>query len=119
MEYNPFLPEVRDNPYPYYAYLRQHAPVYQVPSLRGWAVSRYEDVLSVLKNPQAFSSTAFISFIAGDLSPYSPEAPPFLGMDPPDHTRLRKLTNRAFTPRCIASLGRPICARPSDNSSNP
>lgn len=42
MDYNPFLPEVQQNPYPYYAYLRQHAPVYHVPGLGFWAVSCYE-----------------------------------------------------------------------------
>ena len=104
MEYNPFLPEVRENPYPYYTYLRQHAPVYQVPGVGFWVISRYDDVLSVLKNPQVFSSAVLTAFLAGDLTPFSPEAPAFISTDPPDHTRLRKLVNRAFTPRRIASL---------------
>ncbi len=102
MEYNPFLPEVRDNPYPYYAYLREHAPVYQVPDF-GWMISRYDDVLSVLRNPRVFSSVNLLGSM-GDLNPFPPAAPPLSGSDPPDHTRLRKLANRAFTPRRIASL---------------
>ena len=108
MDYNPFLPEVQDNPYPYYAHLREHAPVYQVPGVGFWAVSRYEDVLSALKNPQMFSSTIFSSAFTGDLNPWPPEAPPLLDYDPPDHTRLRKLANRAFTPRRVANLERHI-----------
>ena len=76
MDYNPFLPEVRENPYPYYADLRQHAPVYQVPGTEFWAVSRYDDVLSILKTPQVFSSTILVSSMFGDVTPYSPEAPP-------------------------------------------
>jgi len=104
MEYNPFLPEVRENPYPYYAYLRQHAPVYQVPGVGFWSVSRYEDVFSILKNPQMFSSTIFMDAFLGDLNPFPPEAPAIVAYDPPDHARLRKLVNRAFTPRRIASL---------------
>jgi len=104
MEYNPFLPEVQANPFPYYAYLREHAPVYQVPGAGFWAVSRYDDVLFIVKNPQIFSASILISALMGDLNPWPPEVPPMVAMDPPDHTRLRKLVNRAFTPRRIASL---------------
>lgn len=104
MDYNPFSAEVRENPYPYYTYLRQHAPVYQVPGTSFWAVSRYEDVFSILKNPQVFSSATFFAALTGDLNPFSPEAPAMISMDPPSHTRLRKLVNRAFTPRRVASL---------------
>ncbi|MGH8005762.1 MAG: cytochrome P450, partial [Candidatus Binatia bacterium] len=60
MEYNPFLPEVQQNPYPYYAYLREHAPVYQVPGVGFWVITRYDDVFWSFKNPQAFSSAGFI-----------------------------------------------------------
>ncbi|MGH7965538.1 MAG: cytochrome P450 [Candidatus Binatia bacterium] len=104
MEYNPFLPEVRENPYPYFAYLREHAPVYQVPGAGFWAVSRYDDVLSIVKNPHLFSSTIIVAGLVGDLQPWSPEAPAMIAIDPPDHTRLRKLVNRAFAPRRIAGL---------------
>lgn len=104
MEYNPFLPEVQQNPFPYYTYLRHHAPAYQIPGMGLWAVSRYDDVMKVLRTPQVFSSGGFFSFFMGDLDPFLPQAPPILGVDPPDHTRLRKLVNRAFTPRRVASL---------------
>jgi cytochrome P450 len=49
MDYNPFSPEVWENPYPYYAYLRHHAPIYEVPGVGLWAISRYDDVYSVLR----------------------------------------------------------------------
>lgn len=103
MEFNPFLPEVVENPFPYYSYLRQHAPVYQVPGVGFWVVSRYDDVLSLLRNPQLFASNLFAG-VAGDLNPFPPEAPGLLDTNPPVHTRLRKLVNRAFTPRRVASL---------------
>lgn len=103
MEYNPFLPEVKDNPYPYYADLRRQAPVYQVEATGFWVVSRYNDVLYVLKNPQLFSSSVLIAALLGDLNPV-PEAASLIASDPPVHTRLRKLVNRAFTPRIIADL---------------
>lgn len=104
MDYNPFVPEVRENPYPYYAYLRQHAPVYQLEGVGFWAVSRYDDVLPIFKNPQVFSSADFYDLLFGESNPFTPEAPALTSCDPPVHTRLRKLANRAFTPRRIASL---------------
>src|SRR5713101_3536984 len=105
MDYNPFLPEVKQTPYPYYAYLREHAPVYQIPGVGFWAISRYDAVFSILRNPQLFSSAILaVAMTGGDLSPWPPETPPIISMDPPDHTRLRKLVNRAFTPRRVASL---------------
>jgi cytochrome P450 len=104
MEYNPLLPEVKDNPYPYYAYLRQHAPAYQIESLGFWALSRYDDVDFVLKNPKLFSSATLTRTLIEDLEPV-PEVPSMVSSDPPEHTRLRKLVNKAFTPRIIRSLG--------------
>jgi len=104
MDYNPFLPEVQYNPFPYYAYLREHAPVYQVPGVGFWAISRYEDVLAILRDPHLFSSGGFVSAVVGESNPWPPEAPAMLEIDPPEHTRLRRLANRAFTPRRIANL---------------
>jgi cytochrome P450 len=103
MEYNPLLPEVQENPYPYYAYLRQHAPVYWVASLECWALSRYADVDYAVRTPQLFSSAGFIATIFGDMNPV-PEVPWMLDLDPPDHTRLRKLVNKAFTPRLVSAM---------------
>src|SRR5438128_121738 len=94
MEYNPYSPQVQQNPYPYYAYLRQHVPVYQIPEVGFWAVSRYQDILSILKNPQIFSSAAHSPTMFGESNPFAAEAPALIGTDPPEHTRLRKLVNR-------------------------
>lgn len=104
MDYNPFLPEVMENPYPYYAQLRQHTPVYHIEPL-GWHVlSRYDDVAYALKNHQLFSSAMlFASTSLGDLNPV-PEAANIISCDPPIHTRLRALVNKAFTPRIVADL---------------
>jgi len=103
MDYNPFAPAVKENPYPYYAYLRCHAPAYRVEPFGFWAISRYEDVDYVVRNPQLFSSAALMTVMLGDLNPV-PEAPSLISSDPPVHTRLRKLVNRAFTPRLISAL---------------
>jgi len=93
---NLLAPEVRANPYPLYARLRQHAPVSQVDPGGIWAVARYEDVMYVLKHPQLFSSEGFRqAYRPAWISNY-PLADSALVMDPPRHTRLRGLINRAF-----------------------
>lgn len=103
MNYDPHLPEVRANLYAHYAYLRDQAPVYWVESLNAWAVSRYDDVVYILKNPQLFSSSAFFDQLLGEFDPV-PESPWMITSDPPAHTRLRKLANKGFMPGMIRNL---------------
>lgn len=106
MDYHPLDPEVVRNPYPSYARLRREAPVCRTP-LGFAAISRYDDILDVLRRPQTFSSSAMGDLING-VKALSPEdlgqGETLLGSDPPVHSRLRKIVNRAFTPRRIASL---------------
>jgi cytochrome P450 family 109 len=103
MEYNPVSPEVQENPYPYYAFLREHHPVAWIEPVRSWILSRYEDVDYAIKNAQIFSSAKWIGQSLGDLNPV-PEVPWMIETDPPDHTRLRKLVGKAFTPRMVSVL---------------
>jgi cytochrome P450 len=103
MDFNPLANEVKQNPYPYYAHLRDQAPVYWVESLQAWAVSRYRDVADVAKNTQLFSSAPIIPAILGDQNPV-PEVSWLISADPPAHTKLRRLVNKAFTPRMVAAL---------------
>jgi cytochrome P450 len=103
MDYNPLAPEVQANPFPFYTQLRHHAPVRWVEPLQAWMVSRYRDVDYAIRNPQLFSSVGFSTQALGDLNPV-PDAQWILEMDPPNHTRVRKLVNRAFTPRLIKAL---------------
>jgi cytochrome P450 len=97
VEFNPFSPEAREDPYPGYADLRANHPVHEFGPFH--LVSRYDDVLQVMKNPALFSS-------AGMGAPLVAGRPTqtVVSSDPPDHTRLRNLVNRAFTPRMIAAL---------------
>jgi cytochrome P450 len=99
MNYNPFLPEVKANPYPYYAQLRDEAPVYQIEGLGILAISRYDDVLFAINHPELFSSEGFSNTNINDQP-----AKMMIFSDPPDHTRLRNLVNRAFTPKMVADL---------------
>jgi cytochrome P450 len=103
VNYNPLSPAVQDNPYPYYVELRDKAPVAWIESMQGWAVSRYADVDFILRHPRLFSSALWNETASGDLVPV-PEAPGLLSMDPPDHTRMRKLANKGFTPRLIRAM---------------
>lgn len=103
MDYNPLTPEVQADPFPYYATLRQHDPVAWIEPLRCWAISRYQDVDYAIKNPQLFSSAQWIRQALGALNP-APEVPWMIESDPPDHTRLRKLVSKAFTPRMVNLL---------------
>src|SRR5207248_3097333 len=68
-----------------------------------WTFSRYADVDFALCNPQIFSSAKWLAQSIGDLNP-APEVPWMIESDPPDHTHLRKLVNKGFTPRMVVRL---------------
>ena len=58
IDYEPFSPHTRANPYGYYRELRQHAPLYWAEQAEAWFVSRFDDVLSLLTQPPHFSPDA-------------------------------------------------------------
>ncbi len=97
IEYNPFATAVKENPYPYYAWLRREHPVYYNPHFDIWALSRYADIEAAARHPEVFSS-------AQGVGPDRGEGTSMLVQDPPVHTRLRKLVSKAFTPRMIERL---------------
>jgi len=102
---NLLAPEVRANPYPFYAQLRSEAPVCQIDPGGRWAITRYEDVLYVLKNPRLFSSIAIQKSTQPPwLGRHNPFSESMFTMDPPEHGRLRSLVSRAFTPGVIAHM---------------
>lgn len=109
LAYDPFAMEFRKDPYPHYARLREESPVSYSESARMWVVARCEDVVEVLKQPALFSSDAMASILAvgasGEGAPAPGGAPLMPGnlvtYDPPEHTRLRTIVNRAFTPRRV------------------
>jgi len=96
MSFDLFSPEVRSNPYPHYARLRAEAPVSRCDDF--WVVSRFAEAVEVLSNPLDFSS-------AQSVGPDKiPGVPMMLTCDPPQHTRLRSIVGKAFTPRMIAQV---------------
>ena len=103
VEFNPTLPEVQQDPYPWYRRLRDEAPVSFIPALNAWGLFRYDDCKHAFLHPATFSARDFIKQAFGDLDPV-PETPSIIAMDPPEHTPLRKLAGQAFTPAITRSL---------------
>ncbi len=93
----------RDDPYTPLAHLRETDPINLTP-LGVWRVSRYDDVLRLLREKGAGVRTTD-GLLPGSehLFEFGPQEF-MLGKDPPDHTRLRKLVSKAFTPRAIGRL---------------
>lgn len=108
--FNPFEPGFLDDPYPQYARLREHAPVQQ--SLLGpWFAFRYDDVFVLLRNSTTSVEDAnaevsermtMLQEAAGRQAQRGDGS--MLNLDPPDHTRIRKLVAKEFTPRRIDQL---------------
>ncbi len=107
VRYDPFSWEIHDDPYPIYRRLRDEAPAYRDARHGFYALSRYEDVHRALHDHATFSSAR--GFLLEDIDDFT--LPMLLGMDPPDHGRLRATISRALTPRRVAMLEEPIRAR--------
>jgi pimeloyl-[acyl-carrier protein] synthase len=103
--FDPRLPEFHANPYPFYRALREKDPVHQSP-LGFWVLTRYDDVVTSLRD-QRFGRDGFAPLLEAIYGPEhaSGNLPRSMLMrDPPDHTRLRALVNKAFTPRVIEGM---------------
>jgi len=98
VRFNPYAYEVHEDPFPFYAALRDEAPCYHDDELGFYALSRYADVLDALHDPDTFCSRFGITLEDGN------PVPMLLTTDPPEHTRLRRLVSRAWTPRRIAGM---------------
>jgi pimeloyl-[acyl-carrier protein] synthase len=103
--YNPLSPPMYCDPYPTYAALRAKDPVHWSTLAHAWVFSRYEDVDAILRDHRRFSNDARNRHIPRGLrsSTAFPRRSMFF-LDPPDHTRLRALVNKAFTPGAIEAL---------------
>ena len=108
--FNPFDPAFRANPYPFYDILREAAPAYWTP-LGTVVLSRYEDVAHTLRSNDF--SRDIDKNASAPVDPVqqarrarrsSESGKSILNLDPPDHTRLRRLVSQAFTPSAIEKL---------------
>lgn len=98
------------DPYPALAAVREADPVYWSESWGVWMVTRHADVVAVLREPRRFSNagrfSAYLDGLPAEAAPYVEPlrrhyASGMLQSDPPVHTRLRPLVNKAFTPRVV------------------
>jgi cytochrome P450 PksS len=106
--------EFKADPYPFYARLRVEAPIYRtiLPDKQlAWLITRYDDVLMVLKDDQRFVKDPRNAKSAEQLKKlpwvpkmFRPLERNLLGLDWDDHKRLRELVHQAFTPRMIEQM---------------
>ena len=106
-------PEFIANPYPIYHHLRTEAPIYWSEAWGAWLITRYDDVVQTLRDPLRFSNAGRVTSLLNHLPSTTREALKplesnfaggLINSDPPDHTRLRALVNRAFTPRMVERI---------------
>jgi cytochrome P450 len=98
VDLNPYSHAFHDDPFPMYRDLRDNAPCFHNAALDFWALSRYDDVLAALHDPQTYCSRFGVTLEQQN------SLPMLLTTDPPEHTELRRLVSRAFTPRRVADM---------------
>ena len=113
--YTPTDHLIQENPYPFYEKLRQGPAATYLELDDLWVVSRFEHVWDIARNPESYSSKALRALGVGATSIRSGPRPDIRELDskmakslivtdPPDHTRMRRLVSKPFTPRLIATL---------------
>lgn len=119
-------PHVRADPYPFYARLRTQAPIHWDAAAGmdgGWVLTRHADVMAALRDHRVSAERLMASQSADWLPEHYQAAArqvframphQLLFLDPPDHTRLRGLVSKAFTPRLVEALRPRIVALASE-----
>jgi cytochrome P450 len=110
--FDPFAPEVRADPYPLYAQMRAEAPVVWSEEQETFLATRYADCVSVLRSANVSVDNRKAGRVGARRAPLRDNAVlgafeeirPMLFSDPPDHTRLRALVSKAFTPKRVEAL---------------
>ena len=111
--FNPLRKEMRVDPYPFYRKLREHDPFHRSRPADGWILTRYDDIHAVLgdktfssdeRHQRTYPRQRARGERAGIPDPYEEDRMSMLRVDPPDHTRLRGLVSKAFTPRAIERM---------------
>jgi len=100
--WDPYDEEIERNPYETWRRLRDEAPVYRNDKHDFYALTRFADVEAAHRDPQTFSSArgTVLEIMGPDLS----RTGQMIFLDPPEHTSLRQLVSRAFTPRRVSAL---------------
>lgn len=109
VEFNPFDPAVRENPYPFYEMLRENDPVHRT-LFDVVLLTRYEDVAYTLKSNEfsrdmeKYSNNPLAVSRRASRETQFEHTKSILNLDPPDHTRLRRILSMSFTSRAVESL---------------
>jgi pimeloyl-[acyl-carrier protein] synthase len=116
IDFNPFSPEIRQNPYVFYSFLQENAPLSYFDNFNMWFVSRHEDCVALLRNnnlghdifkvvsPEDLGHTPADQLPTAHQRRMELQKMWMLFNDPPNHTRLRGLAHQAFTPARIKQL---------------
>ncbi len=102
LEYEPFGAATWRDPYPQYRALREDDPVHWSEAARCFVLTRFEDVFDAARDTATFSSAQGLTF-TNEIEELG-LAPTIVMMDPPDHTRFRRLVSRGFTPRQVEEI---------------
>ncbi len=100
--WDPFDESLKADPHPIWKRLRDEEPLYRNERHDFWALSRFDDVDAALRDPVTFSSA--YGTVLELMTEHVQTGPLMIFLDPPEHTRLRRLVSRAFTPRGVAEL---------------
>ena len=96
------------DPFPMYRALRDNDPVHRVeaggPSESFWFLSRFDDVFAAVRDTDTFSSAHGLTVDPASPGTQMGDATPIVFMDPPDHTTMRRLVSKGFTPRQVTEL---------------
>ncbi len=101
--YDPLDPAFLDDPYPGYRVLRDRDPVHHHAEPEFWALSRFADVWTAVRDTVAFSSASGLTFWPDEIARLG-LAPTIVMLDPPRHTELRRLIGQGFSPRRVRAL---------------
>ncbi len=104
--FDPYSDDYFDSPFETYRRMRDEAPLYYSEKYDFWALTRYEDVSAAIRDHETFSSAKGVTLdmVKAAAKGESPIGKIIISLDPPEHERMRKLVNRVFTPRAVASL---------------
>ena len=111
IDFDPMSADQRECPFDLYREAREGMPVFYSERFALWVITRYDDIVRVLKDPATFSSAASLSVdtvvapeVQAVLDTGFPATPTLVTADPPMHTRFRELVGKAFTSRRVAQL---------------
>jgi len=103
IDFDPFDPAHQADPYPYYRRLRETAPVY-LSSQGHWILTRHRDCVAVVRDRRFGHGTGTLIGNNNFRRPVKGRTLPLILLDPPEHTRMRTLVSKAFTPRMVSRL---------------